>query len=132
MHKLFKLATGILGHHHHHHHQGLSGSDDTLREKFADHVTKYALSFHTKEEYEFRFGVFTAKENEMMAIAEKEPNATYVLEHNRFSTVTQDEFKKYLGKKPNMRSEERNPVKIGGEPTVASIDWREKGAVNPV
>ena len=131
MHRLFKVAGGLLGLKMHAEHS-ITGSEDTLRKKFADHVTKYSLSFQTQEEYEFRFEVFKQKDSQMIEIKKNEPNATYVLDHNRFSTVTDDEFKKYLGKKPNMRSEERKPVKIGGEPTVANIDWREKGAVNPV
>lgn len=59
------------------------------------------------------------------------PNSKFKLDHNKFSTLTDDEYKKYLGKRPDKG--ERNFVKqdlsnLSYEP----IDWRADGVVNPV
>lgn len=130
MQTIFKLA-GMAGLHHMNGHKYLSDNDD-LKIKFAKHVQKYNLHFATQEEYNFRFQIYAKKDQQIQDIAAKEKNAKYVLDHNRFSTLTDDEYGKFHGKKPQMRKEERKPVKQGGQPTLDAIDWRTLGAVNPV
>lgn len=45
--------------------------------------------------------------------------------------MSDDEFKKQLGKN-GKKDTVTEPVRLGGEPTLDAIDWREHGAVNPV
>ena len=55
---------------------------------------------------------------------------TFVVGHNMFSTMTEYEAKQYSGRLPSknhtMEVEEVNEI------TAAQVDWRTKGAVNPV
>lgn len=107
-----------------------------MPEQFAEHVNKYSLSFATKAEYEFRFEVYKKKHGEMVRAMAKElekGNGAFTLSHNQFSTMTDDEFKKYLGKKPEMYKGEKKFTRMNTENiTNDGIDWRDRGAVNPV
>jgi C1A family cysteine protease len=55
---------------------------------------------------------------------------TFVLDHNMFSTMTQDEIEGRLGKKGKMTANET--MEFSAEDLQDSVDWRTKGAVNPV
>lgn len=56
-------------------------------------------------------------------------DVTYTLGINKFADYTPEEFKKLLGYKPsNNDTKERYLF----ETNTATVDWREKGAVNPV
>ena len=47
--------------------------------------------------------------------------------------MTDDEFKKYLGKKPEMQKGEKKFTRMNTQNiTNDGIDWRDHGAVNPV
>lgn len=53
------------------------------------------------------------KEYEIINIMSKSSeHGMYSLAHNRFSTMTDEEFKKMLGKKPDMKTENK-PVRMG-------------------
>ena len=75
-----------------------------LRDKFNDHMSAYGLSYGTSEEYEYRFSLFMKKEKAMKEIMSEQndngENYTFTLDHNQFSTFTDDEIKKYLGLLP--------------------------------
>ena len=106
----------------------------SLREKFAQHVNKYGLSFATNEEYEFRFEIFLKKHGELVkAMSDSSQNGSFILDHNRFSTLTDEEFKRYLGKRPEMKRGEKEYARLDTSGLSADgIDWRERGAVNPI
>lgn len=53
------------------------------------------MSYGTKEEFEFRFEIFKQKDAEIKYWNEKQDS--FVLGHNMFSTMTEDESKKWLG-----------------------------------
>merc|ERR1712127_58027 len=59
-----------------------------------------------------------------------DPENTFTVGHNMFSTMTDYEAKQYTGRLPSknhtLEEEEVNEV------TAAEVDWRKKGAVNPV
>jgi len=58
-----------------------------------------------------------------------DPANTFTVGHNQFSTFTKDEFKKLLG----ARVETQTSTHILDDRVLAaSVDWRTKGAVNPV
>jgi len=47
--------------------------------------------------------------------------------------MTDDEFKRYLGKKPEMQKGEKKYARMDTKNLTADgIDWRTRGAVNPV
>ena len=81
----------------------------------------------TGEEYQSRFGIWLTN-NRLV----KEHNAAQVgfnLEMNHLSHLTPAEYKSLLGLKASMR---KNNAKYVKKNAADSIDWREKGIVNPV
>jgi len=102
-----------------------------LDAKFLSHVSEYGLSFGTKEEYEFRKSLFIQADKELEEI--RQEGGTYEVEHNMFSTMTKDEMKRFMGRVPQQNSEEIGEVEYLDESNLeANVDWRSKGAVNPV
>lgn len=99
-----------------------------LAERFHNHMEVEGLSFGTKDEYEFRFALFQEKEAEIQHWNNKQDS--FRLAHNMFSTMTQEEAKKMLGAKPP--TEDLEQVPIDDSNLTQSMDWRSKGAVNPV
>ena len=72
-----------------------------------------------------------AKNDEYIRQRNLEPDNTYVLGHNQFSTMTKDEVSKRLGKK-DAKAENATTEYLPTDNLSDSVDWREKGAVNPV
>ena len=75
--------------------------------------------------------IFSDKDQENDLI-NADPNNTFTLGHNKFSTWTQPEYRKLLGYKGI--KEESNVVALleeGGN-FRNTVDWRNEGAVNPV
>jgi KDEL-tailed cysteine endopeptidase len=95
---------------------------------FIEHLAAHGLSYGTQEEYKFRLNIFATKDAEY-AMINADPANTFTVGHNQFSTFTKDEFKKLLG----ARTESKNAIHILDErDLVTTVDWRTKGAVNPV
>ena len=100
-----------------------------VQTRFMEHVANYGISYGTNEEYNFRMSLFAKRDaayNEINA----DPENTFTVGHNMFSTLTDDEAKRYTGKKPSTKS--ALEVEDVNEITSAQVDWRKKGAVNPV
>jgi C1A family cysteine protease len=94
-------------------------------------MNEYGLSYGTKEEFKFRFGIFQQIDKELEEINGEQDD--YVVAHNQFSTMTPDEKKKYFGRKPTEVNDNDENVEFLPEDNLAAgIDWRSKGAVNPV
>lgn len=94
-----------------------------------DHVAEYGLSFGTHEEYEIRFGYFANKHQFIKKTNSEQ--SSYWLGHNKFSTWTDFEYKRLLNRMPSVQNESKI-VELSVDDTPASVDWREKGAVNPI
>jgi C1A family cysteine protease len=92
-------------------------------------MNEHGLSYGTKQEFEFRFNLFKQADQEINEINASQND--YVLGHNKFSTMTEDESKRYRGRKPALNTTE-NQVELPEEGLSASVDWRAKGAVNKV
>jgi C1A family cysteine protease len=101
-----------------------------MQQEFLMHVTKYGLSYGTKDEYEFRRGLFIAKDAEIQEINSSQ--TSFTVGHNQFSTYTDFEYKKMLGYKApsNMRIE--NEKYLDTTDLADEVNWITKGAVNPV
>lgn len=59
---------------------------------------------------------------------------SYIKSINKFSDMTQEEFKSYLTlhSKPSLRSEQLHPYVIKGVKVADRVDWREQGYVTEV
>ena len=100
-----------------------------VQTRFMEHVANYSISYGTQEEYDFRMSLFAKRDAEYNEI-NADPKNTFVVGHNMFSTMTDYEAKQWTGRKPSTAStlevEEINAINS------ATVDWRQKGAVNPV
>ena len=102
-----------------------------VHQDFIEHVAMYGLSYGTKEEYTFRLQEFAKKDAEIKEINADETN-TFTVGHNMFSTWTDFEYKRLLGFKMPQGVAEPKTEYLDDSNLTASIDWRAKGAVNPV
>ena len=100
-----------------------------LEQKFLEHVALYSLSYGTNEEFEFRQSLFAEQEMSINAI-NADPENTFTVAHNEFSTWTTAEYKKLLGDRQDEISEEF--TLLDDSNLESSVDWRSKGAVNAV
>jgi len=109
--------------------KGLSAA--SISPIFLEHVAEHGLNFATTEEFNFRQNIFLMKEAENK-VMNANPEHTFVVGHNQFSTWTDEEYKAILGYRAptNVTDVEYKVLDTVGIPS--SIDWRTKGAVNPV
>jgi len=94
-------------------------------------VAKYGKSYGTKEEFEFRGDVF---KNTLAALAEvnSQNDNTFRVGLNKFADWTPAEYKRMLSYKPIRGSQAFSAQTAENVSIPDSIDWRSKGAVNPV
>jgi C1A family cysteine protease len=104
--------------------------NSSLMARFAAHVSEYGLSYATIEEYQFRLKLFEETDAELERINAE--NENYTVAHNQFSTMTQSEKKKYLGRLPTEGADRGEEEFLPTNNLAGSVDWRSKGAVNPV
>jgi len=103
---------------------------DGVQSKFMEHVANYGISYGTQAEYDFRMQIFSAKDAEYNKINSDSEN-TFVVGHNMFSTMTKDESKRMMGRLPNT-VKDLETEEFDESTNATSVDWRKKGAVNPV
>lgn len=72
---------------------GLVAAND---ERYLGHISKYGLSYATREEYEFRKGVFDANMDKIEA-HNSDPNSTFSMGENHMTDWTDAEFNQLLG-----------------------------------
>ena len=99
--------------------------------RFMEHVANFNINYGTQEEYAFRMNIFAAKDAEYEKI-NANPENTFVVGHNMFSTMTQAESKRMMGRLPNTGAELEQESFDETEVQASQVDWRKKGAVNPV
>lgn len=100
-----------------------------MLDNFVQHLSQHGLSYATIEEFNFRQELFAAKD---ILIAEHNAgDDLFQVAHNKFSTWTHDEYKRVLGYKKDAdlvaEAVHTDETAVNG-----AIDWRTKGAVNPV
>jgi cathepsin L len=103
-------------------------SDSEVR--FVEHITYHGLSYQTKEEYEYRLDLFKNMDESINALNAE--NSSFTVGHNKFSTMTQFEKEQFLGRKGVSSSQNAVQDEVMGVELPTSLDWRTKGAVNPV
>ena len=72
-----------------------------------------------------------AKNDAFIKKTNENPEGSFKLKHNKFSTMTKDEFSRVLGRLPAKASNAKT-VELPTDNLADSINWIEKGAVNPV
>ena len=102
-----------------------------VEQAFIKHIAEHGLSYGTVEEYNFRLGLFNAIDAEINEI-NANPENTFTVGHNFLSTMTKDEKKRLLGYRGPQNVSEETVVVLSEEGLADSVDWRTKGAVNPV
>merc|ERR1719273_1124998 len=95
---------------------------------FMRHVAEYNLTYATTAEYEARLGLFAARDH-LIAEENTNPENTFTLAHNVYSTWTDAELNKLRG----FRSSGRRAATLeAGTPTADSVNWVTAGCVTPV
>ena len=100
--------------------------------EFIKFVAKYGKDYATKEEFEYRSTVF---QNNFRFIVEtnSKNDLSYSVGLNKFADMTNEEFKKRLGRKKNQTIKKSSDDYTFIDTAIpSSVDWRTKGAVNPV
>ena len=92
---------------------------------FMRHVAEYNLSYATTSEFDARHEIFTAI-HELMEAENANPENTFTLAHNQFSTWTNAERNKVLGFRS---SGAVNAITENNTPNADSVDWNTKGCV---
>merc|ERR1711990_682086 len=100
-----------------------------LKSSFSTHINQYGISYATKQEYEYRFALFAAKDKSLREINANPENA-FTVGHNQFSTWTRAEIKQMLGYAGGHGFTKN--VKNFSSNANGGFDWRTKGGVNPV
>lgn len=98
---------------------------------FIEHMVNFGLSYGTQEEYDFRLGLFQQRDQEINEI-NADPENTFTVAHNMFSTMSEEERKKRLGLIPNRHFQKQDFEKLDDSNLADSMDWRQRGAVNAV
>ena len=109
---------------------------ENIQKLFHQYVAEQGKSYATKEEYNFRLNLFAQKHQEIAEISQTN-GGSFTLGHNLFSDWTKDEYRRLLGYK-----QQKSGI-IGGDGhdsyvyldtanLTDAVDWRTKGAVNPV
>ena len=95
-----------------------------------EHVTRFGLNYGTQEEYEFRMGLYATMDSEINEINSSQDS--FLLEHNKFSTYTDFEYKRLLGYKRSGNMEQENVTELDTSDLASGVNWITKGAVNHV
>ena len=99
--------------------------------EFYKFIAKYGKKYSTKEEMNKRANVFQHNINHI-----HKSNAingrTYTLGINKFTDMTNEEFRKSLGRKVSSFREAANFTYLNELGIPDKWDWRTKGAVNPI
>jgi cathepsin L len=100
---------------------------------FNHFLATHGKSYANKDEYNFRLQQYRASIARINAHnSNNAGEESYHLKVNRFADMTHEEYKNMLGFKANNKTVLR-PAPVGDISSLpASIDWREKNAVNPV
>ena len=84
-------------------------------------------SFFTGDEYQLRLGIFLS--NQRRIREHNAANKGFTLSINKFAAMTPAEYRALLSAKP--RPVATKSIRTSS-PNVDSIDWRQKGCVNPI
>jgi cathepsin L len=95
-----------------------------VEQSFITHMAEQGLSYATQEEYAFRLDIFTKKDAELAKI-NSNPELTYTVAHNFFSTMTPQEIAKWEGDRPE-DFVAVEPTILPEDNLLGAVDWRSK------
>jgi len=101
--------------------------------EFMGYVTEYGKQYGTKAEFEFRSALF--KETLAHIEQHNSGNETHTLGVNHMSDWTEEEYKKLLGYKPELRMgglKQSNVELLDTSNLADDVNWVTSGAVTPV
>lgn len=100
---------------------------------YTDHISAFSKSYATQEEYLFRKAIFEARDTYINDWNLKE-GQTHKLGHNEYSDWTDMELQRLRGtpKIPSDETHLQSAKKFDVSNLADSVDWRTKGAMNPV
>ena len=102
-----------------------------VKKAFLNWMKEHKVMYLSPKEFNYRLNTFAKTHERITEVNSKK--LSYTFGHNQFSHLTKEEFiAKYTGLKVP-ENYQRNLITL--EPTLnddSSVDWREKGAVNPV
>ena len=104
---------------------------DNLEHEFMTWAIKFGRTYETIEEFGERF-VNWHKTHKAIEENNARPFETAVLGHNKFSDLSDEEYKAMLTWKPKTDSIDREPTILKTDDIPDSINWVELGAVNDV
>jgi cathepsin L len=84
-------------------------------------MAEFGLSYGTKEEYQFRLGLYTMLDLELQKI-NANPENTFTVGHNQFSTWTDTEYNKMLGSKID-ENVDVPVLELPTENLPGAVDW---------
>ena len=93
---------------------------------FMEHMNKFGVSYATTDEFNFRLQLFSKADAEINAINAKQDS--YKVEHNLFSTYTEEEMKKMAGLKLPEKKEMTEHVMETAD-LAESVNWLDEGVV---
>ena len=103
-------------------------TQDSMAVKFDAWLQKYNVKMASPEEEKYRLAVFTENYEK---IQNHPASSSYKLGENQFMIITKQEFKAiHLGLKGDKPKAEK--LHLNNGVTASDVDWRKKGAVNPV
>jgi hypothetical protein len=88
--------------------------------QFTEHIGEFGLSYGTEAEFKFRLGLYEQKNKEIEQI-NADPENTFTVGHNKFSTWTKDEQLKLMGLKLDAKAKEATVLPVTGK---QGVDWR--------
>jgi C1A family cysteine protease len=98
---------------------------------FANYLAKHGKSYATHEEYQYRFNLYKQKVAKINIENQKNGN-TFFLVPNKFTDYSPSEYRRLLGYKKVATNDIPEYIEYDTTALPASIDWRQKGAVNGV
>lgn len=102
-------------------------NDSSAEALYHNFLAEYNKNIPNGDEYQMRLKIF--KDNLKMIEKHNAQENSYTMGLNQFSDMTMEEYKKYLGYNPvSNRLQADQPKGV----FASTVDWRTKGAVNPV
>lgn len=96
--------------------------------EFMQHIAKYALSYPTLEEFEYRANLYFARDADIKEF--NSSNQTSTVAHNQFSTYSQTELSRLRMLQPSYRDRITTSLETTTLPD--SVNWVTAGKVTSV
>ena len=107
----------------------IAAAIDAASFSYLNYLATFNKSYENQEEFAMRVNRYV--EVDAFIQEHNQTNASYSVGHNQFSDWTEHERSKLSGGAKKYNHVATGPMEVNGE-LPQCVDWREKGAVNPV